>query len=430
MRFLLCLSMVAAFACGDDDTDAIPDAGPGIDASSTEDAAAPDLGPPEACGESPAPALSFEPLLSEGGFDQPVFATTAPGDASTIYVVEKPGRIRLVVDGVLESEPFLDFATDGTGEGEDLLTSGEQGLLGLAFHPGYESNGRFFLFFTPGSPRRNVVAEYRRSDADPQLADTDEVARLVEIDDSESNHNGGMIAFGSDGYLYVGTGDEGGGGDDHGTIGNGLDVTNLFGGILRLDVDNGPTFASPGAPFIEGGLPQLWAYGLRNPWRFSFDSATGDLWIGDVGQGAFEEVDFLPADHGGGANFGWRAYEAFAVYDADLTAMVDASDYVPPVVAVTHRSGDEPLRNARSITGGRVYRGSAIPDLNGFYVYTDYLSNDVAAFQLCEGEVRQHARLPGLRMGGGGIVSIDEDGAGELLLVNINQGAIFRVVAP
>lgn len=428
MRFFFCLSLVLALACGDDDTDGTDttlDGGPDVDAAMPRD-----LGPVEGCGETPAPDLTFSNILSDGGFDQPIFATTAPGEPNVLYVVEKPGRIRLVVDGVLQPTSFLDFTTDGTGRGERVLTSGEQGLLGLAFHPGYESNGRFFLFFTPDSPRRNVVAEYHRSDANPRVADTGEVARLVEIDDSESNHNGGMIAFGPDGYLYVGTGDEGGGGDDHGEIGNALDVTNLFGAILRLDVDNAPGFESPGAPFVDGGLPQIWAYGLRNPWRFSFDSATGDLWIGDVGQNAFEEVDFLPAGHAGGANFGWRAYEANSVFDAALTAMVDATDYVPPVVSVTQNSSDEPLRNARSITGGRVYRGSAIPALQGFYVYTDYLSNDVAALQLCAGEVRQHARIPGLRMGGGGIVSINEDGAGELLLVNINQGAIFRVEAP
>lgn len=441
MRFLLSLALFTAVACGDDDgfTTTPPadfgpraDSGPGADLGPEADGGpGTDMGPPEGCGEDPAPALAFENLLEVGGFDQPVFATTAPGEPDTIYVVEKPGRIRRVVDGVLQAESFLDFAAGGTGEGESLLTSGEQGLLGLAFHPDYETNGRFFVFFTPGDPRRNVVAEYRRSDENPLLADDDnEVARLVSIDDSESNHNGGMIAFGPDGYLYVGTGDEGGANDAHGEIGNGLDVTNRFGAILRLDVDNAPGFESPGAPVVDGAHPQLWAYGLRNPWRFSFDALTGDLWIGDVGQGALEEVDFLPAGYPGGANFGWRAYEGDRVFDADLTAMVDATDYVPPIVSVPHNSSDAPLRGARSITGGVVYRGSAIPELQGFYVYTDYLSSDVAAFQLCSGEVTQHARLPGLRMGGGGLVSINEDGDGELLLVNLNQGAIFRVVAP
>ena len=429
--------LLSLTGCGDDDGDdatavdaTVVDSGPRADADPAADLGEADLGEPGSCGESPAPDLALENLLDDGGFDQPVFVTSAPGEPDVLYVVEKPGRIVRVVDGSLAGEPFLDF-TSGTGfqgEREVLITSGEQGLLGLAFHPDYVSNGRFFVFFTPRGPLRNVVAEYVRS-ADPTRAESAEVARLVEITDTESNHNGGMIAFGPDGYLYAGTGDEGGGGDDHGLIGNAQNTSNLFGNILRLDVDNAAgEYASPGAPFVAGALPQIWAYGLRNPWRFSFDSVTGDLWIGDVGQSRWEEIDFLPAGYVGGANFGWRAYEGASVFDDELTDRVDMTAYVPPVIAIQQGSNDEVLRNAGSVTGGVVYRGTAIDGLQGFYVYSDYLSNDVAAFQLCDGSVQQHARLPGLRMAGGGVVSINPDGAGELLLVNLNQSTIFRIV--
>ena len=410
----------------DRDADSAPDTGVdmNVDMSVTVD-----LGPPEECGQQPPPEVTVENIAGDGGFDQPLFVTSLPDDASTLFLLEKPGRIILVIDGEIQREPFLDF-TGSTGAGENLLTNGEQGLLGLALHPDYATNGRFFVYFTPGEPRRNVVAEYRRSAGNPLRADRTEVARLVEINDSEGNHNGGMLAFGPDGMLYVGMGDEGGGGDQHGRIGNALNTSNLFGSVLRLDVDNAPSYASGGSPFIDGALPQIWAYGLRNPWRFSFDSLTGDLWIGDVGQNEEEEIDFLPAGHPGGANFGWRAYEGNRVFDADLTAMVDASGYVPPVVGVPRNGDDLVVRGARSITGGVVYRGNAIPGLRGFYIYSDYTSQDTAALQLCDGEVRQHQRIEGLGMTGGGIASFGEDADGEIYIANLNRGRVYRVVAP
>ena len=438
---LLCAPL--ALACGGDDDTSAADGGPrdatadgspgpsdGGDRDGGDDR---DLGADPTCGLSPAPGLTLENLLETGGFDQPVQALTAPGgDPDVYYVVQKPGRISVVVDGLVRETNFLDFSLFGTGRGEGIATEGEQGLLGLAFHPDYASNGRFFVYFTPGGPNRNVLAEYRRSTDDPLVADTSvEIARLIELPDDETNHNGGRLLFGPDGYLYLGIGDGGGVADDHGEIGNGQDPTTLFGTILRLDVDNPEgDYASPGAPFVPGGAPQVWAYGLRNPWRFSFDAQTGDLWIGDVGERDVEEIDFLPAGFPGGANFGWRAYEGEAVFDADLLGIIDMSAYVAPVLTIPHGSDTTPLRSAISVTGGICYRGSAIPGLRGFYVYADYGSSDVAAFQYCDGSIEQHARLPGLRMAGGGAVSIDEDANGELLITNLNQGAVYRVVAP
>ncbi|MEM1413624.1 MAG: PQQ-dependent sugar dehydrogenase [Myxococcota bacterium] len=421
LRALLCSALFLLLACGDDDAPATDagdaDTGTDGDAGGTED-----LG--SACPTPAFPALTAVDVAPGVRFAQPVFATTAPGDADAIYVVEKEGTIRVVRDGAVLPTPFLDV------RGE-VLTASEQGLLGLAFHPDYATNGRFFVFLTPGEPRRNVVAEYARDPESPFQALPEEVERLVEVEDSQPNHNGGMLAFGPDGFLYVGIGDEGGGGDRFGEIGNGLDRTTLFGTLLRLDVDAGPSFAAAGNPFtMPEGLPQIWAYGLRNPWRFSFDRETGDLWIGDVGQNAFEEIDFLPAATPGGSNFGWRAYEGFAVFNA---ANVDlAEERVDPVLVYPHEVEAQPIGPGVSITGGYVYRGEAIPALDGVYLYGDFQSNQIAGVRLCEGEVVQHERLRGLARGGGsaaGLTSFGEDAQGELLLMYLFGGELRRVVA-
>lgn len=408
-RPALLLASLALWACDDGRTD--PDGGEpprdgGVDA-----------GPP-ACPSTPIPELSSE-LVTEAPLSAPVFVTQAPGRPDALFIVEQPGRIRIVIDGELAT--FLDV-TGSTDFG------GERGLLGLAFHPGYADNGRFFVYYTPSDRHSNVIAEYRRSAGDPDVADPTEVERLVVIDDPENNHNGGMIAFGPDGYLYAGTGDGGGGGDRHGTIGNGQSLDTLLGKILRLDVDAaGSGYAAPGNPFSGGGgLPQIWAYGLRNPWRFSFDRRTGDLWIGDVGQNAYEEIDFLPRSAPGGANFGWRAFEGDSTFDGALAAMI--TNHTPPVFVVDRR--DAFLRSACSISGGYVYRGSAIPALAGTYLFGDYCSPDVGAFRLCDGEVRDATTIDGLEGVASGLVSFGEDLAGELYLVYVNSGQVRRVVAP
>ncbi|MCB9615195.1 MAG: PQQ-dependent sugar dehydrogenase [Sandaracinus sp.] len=427
-------SLLLFAACGGDDdapsTDAGPDATVVRDGGMTEDADVPppdsgggadagvDAGPP-ACPSETIPMLGVEDIAPGVSFSAPIYATVAPGDTDTIYVVEKTGRIVLVRDGERVGT-FLDVSGG-------LLSDGEQGLLGLAFHPGYADNGRFFLFFTPGSPRRNVVAEYRRSDADPDEADPTEVARLVEVNDSESNHNGGMIAFGPDGYLYVAMGDEGGGGDRHGMFGNGLNLSTLFGSILRLDVDAaGADYAAAGNPFSGAeGLPQIYHYGVRNPWRFSFDRTTGDLWIADVGQNVWEEIDVLPAGTPAGRNLGWAAYEGLSVHRAELVDRV--ADHYEPIVVYEHNDGSAPAGGV-SITGGYVYRGSAIPSLRGWYLYGDYASPHVGAVRFCDGEVLSHERAPGLSGRGSGLGSFGEDANGELFVVYIGDGKVYRIV--
>ncbi|MCA9616523.1 MAG: PQQ-dependent sugar dehydrogenase [Myxococcales bacterium] len=416
-------SLLLVAACGGDDDLAPPDAGPDAavapDADTTADAGGTDAGVAPTCPSDAIPMLDLEDLTPSAGFSSPVFATTAPGDPNTVYVLEKPGYVILVRDGNRVGT-FLDVSAG-------LLADGEQGLLGLAFHPDYATNGRLFLYFTPGSPRRNVVAEYRRSTANPDRADPTEVARLVEVDDSESNHNGGMIAFGPDGYLYVGLGDEGGGGDRHGTLGNGLDRSTLFGSILRLDVDASDAgYAADGNPFSGAeGLPQIYHYGLRNPWRFSFDRVTGDLWIADVGQDVWEEIDVLPSGTPAGRNLGWAAYEGLTVYREELVSEV--ADHYEPIVVYDHSDSSAPVGGA-SITGGYVYRGDAIPGLRGWYLYGDFASPHVGAVRFCDGEVLSHVRAPGLSGRGSGLASFGEDANGEVFVVYIGEGKVYRIV--
>jgi len=432
-RFSLLLSALSALswvACGDDDGSApdasLPDSGTRPDAATDPDAgetprdAGRDAGSgPVTCPSETFPTLAVQDLTPSTNFNAPVFATAAPGDDDTVYVVEKIGTIAVVRDGARVGT-FLDVRSG-------LLTDGEQGLLGMAFHPDYASNGRFFIYFTPGDPLRNVVAEYRRSDESPDRANPTEVARLVEVRDREGNHNGGMIAFGPDGYLYVAMGDEGGSGDRHGTIGNGLDRSNLFGSILRLDVDAADSgYAAPGNPFSGAeGLPQIYHYGLRNPWRFSFDRATGDLWIGDVGQGEWEEIDILPAGTPAGRNLGWAAYEGLEVFRSELVDLVP--DHYEPSVVYAHNDSSAPAGGV-SISGGYVYRGNDIPALRGWYLYSDYISQHVGAVRYCDGEVLSHVRATGLSRRGSGLVSFGEDTRGEMLVVYLGSSKVFRII--
>ena len=243
---------------------------------------------------APDNSLVLQPFLT--GLSSPVFLTHPNDGSGRLFIVEQGGKVKVVVGGQVRSTPFIDLASRA-------VTGGEQGVLGLAFHPQYQRNGRFYVFYTAKPPPgvgNNVVAEFRVSSGDPNVADPTPVRTLISQPDREGNHNGGMIAFGPDGYLYVGMGDEGGGGDPYENAQN-LGV--LFGKLLRLDVDNGGqplppgfTYAIPsGNPFVgQGGArAEIWAYGFRNPWRWSFDRLTGDLLIGDVGQGAWEEVDFV-----------------------------------------------------------------------------------------------------------------------------------------
>ena len=269
--------------------------------------------------------------LVTGGLDAPLFLTAPPGD-DRLFVLEQPGTIRIIDGGVLQSEPFLDLR-------DRVLDGGERGLLGLAFHPGYAANGAFFVNYTDtdGDTRveRYVVS------ADPDVADPASARLVLAIDQPFSNHNGGMLAFAPDGTLWIGTGDGGGAGDPDE---NGQDLSSLLRKILRIDVDGGSPYAVPADnPFASGSdaRPEIWALGLRNPWRFSFDAPSGDVYVADVGQNTFEEINRVPADRAG-VNYGWNVMEGAHCFAAQSC---DATGLEPPILESDHGEGC-------SVTGG------------------------------------------------------------------------------
>ncbi|HTM18860.1 MAG TPA: PQQ-dependent sugar dehydrogenase, partial [Kofleriaceae bacterium] len=258
--------------------------------------------PPEAdipCTPGPGTDLELYPVAT--GLSEPVLVTAAPGDAR-LFIIEQGGRIRVMIDGRLAEEPFLDITPK-------ISCCGERGLLGLAFHPGYADNGRFFVYYTRAADGDQVLAEYHVSADDPNRAVDDDERLLLEMADPASNHNGGMLAF-RDGLLYISTGDGGGAGGEFGTTQN---LSSLLAKILRIDVDGGDPYAiPPGNPWADSAngpddpRPEIWVWGLRNPWRYSFDRQTGDLYIGDVGQDSWEELDYTKKGTAGLENYGWR----------------------------------------------------------------------------------------------------------------------------
>ena len=364
------------------------------------------------------PAVTLQPFVS--GLGSPTEITHA-GDASgRLFVTEQGGRIRVIRNGALLAQPFLDLSR---GAGGPVRAGGESGLLGLAFHPQYATNRQFYVYYTrdlAGDPAGSelVVARHRRSLANPDAAESGAGTIVIVVPHpQQGNHNGGKIAFGPDGYLYIGTGDGGGGGDP---FDNAQDLGSLLGKILRIDVDAGAPYAIPASnPFVGNfaARPEVWAYGLRNPWKFTFDRATGDLFIGDVGQNAWEEVDFEPAASGGGRNYGWRVFEGMHCFNPPTACSL--ANHTPPVIEYPHTSA-----GGFSVTGGYRYRGSALPALGGYYIYGDYVSGRIWAASPGEAWApTQIATLPNLSTFG-------EDESGELYAANLVDGTIVRVTPP
>lgn len=349
-------------------------------------------------------SVALAPVVT-GGLEKPLFLTHAGDGSDRLYVLEQPGRIRLLENGILSTAPFLDL-TDRV-----LMDDTERGLLGLAFHPDYRRNGRLFVNYTRRPDGATVVAEYRRGRS-PEMASRDEQVLLV-ILQPESNHNGGMIAFGPDGYLYIGMGDGGAWGDPGNRAQN---LDELLGKILRIDVDYGNAYAIPADnPYAkEGGRPEIYALGMRNPWRFSFDRESGGLWVADVGQKKWEEVDLVTR----GGNYGWRVMEGAHCYNPAVACPTEG--LALPVTEYGHEGG------RCSIIGGYVYRGRAIRALRGTYVYGDFCSGEVFAFRpSSEGGAAPVVLLKtGFR-----ISSFGEDGTGELYVVDLS-GGIHRLVPP
>jgi glucose/arabinose dehydrogenase len=349
----------------------------------------------------PVANVQLVPLL--GGFEQPTYLTHAFD--TRLFVVEQPGRIQIVENGSRLATPFLDIAGQ-VGSG-----GSEQGLLSVAFHPLYAANGFFYVNYTD-LDGDTVIARYRVGD-NPAQADPDSEQILLTIGQPYGNHNGGQLQFGPDGYLYVGMGDGGSAGDPQD---NGQDPGTLLGAMLRLDVDNGGESGyaiPPDNPYlgVDSGLNEIWATGLRNPWRFSFDRVTGDLFIADVGQNIYEEVNYVPAGHPAPINYGWNIMEALHCF---RTEGCEQEGLYLPAIEYSHAQG------GCSVTGGYVYRGERFPALRGNYFYSDYCSGMVWSFLPPDGEPRLVANTSG------NVTSFGEDAAGEIYLLT-QQGDIYHL---
>lgn len=370
-------------------------------------------GGPIVCDEPGGAVPPLELTQVATGLDLPVFVTSEPADASRLYVVEQGGLIKLVKNGVLSAQPFLD-ATAIINDPD--YAQDEKGLLGLAFHPNYGSNGRFFIYYNAAQGSALTLAEMTAMPGNPDLAQSQPVKVFFSVSQGvQTNHNGGMLAFGDDGFLYVGVGDGGGSGDPN-NHGQNIDVK--LGKILRVDVDNYP--AAP-AGNLQGGDPDIWDYGLRNPWRFSFDRCGGDLYIGDVGQSSREEIDVQPAGQGP-RNYGWSVLEGTYCYKPNQQPGCNAATLYPPVKEYDHNSG------GCSVTGGYVYRGNAIPALRGAYLYADYCTREIRTLRwkagTLSGESNLTADLQSTTLLG--ISSFGEDASGELYVVDIG-GTVYRI---
>lgn len=356
--------------------------------------------------------ITLQPFVE--GFDRPLFLTHANDGSNRIFVVEKSGFIRIVRDGQIVEPAFLDIS-------ERVTTSGnEQGLLGMAFAPNYSESGYFFVNYSDTSGN-TVISRFQVDAANPDVADAGSEFLVLGIEDPASNHNGGMLVFGPDGYLWIGMGDGGGAND---SFGNGQNPDTYLGKMLRLDVTSDPSvpYVIPADnPWVAADwngvdvIDEVWAVGLRNPWRYSFDRATGDLWIGDVGQNQYEEVDFTLAGSPGGLNYGWPMMEASHCKDSDDC---DQSGLELPVAEYDHS-------NHCSVTGGYVYRGSEFPDLVGVYLFGDYCSGFMwTTVPAADGSWTTTQVLEsGLQLS-----SFGEDEAGELYVTDLSSGTVYRVV--
>ena len=352
--------------------------------------------PPE--GET---SIRLQPVVTSG-LETPVHLTAPPGDAR-LFIVEQQGRIRIVENGTLRPEPFLTVA--------ELSSGGERGLLGLAFHPRYAENGFFYVNYTDAQGHTRV--ERYRVSADPNRADPASARLVLRVEQPFSNHNGGLVAFGPDGKLYVGMGDGGGGGDPTEA---GQDPAVLLGKLLRLDVDAAEPYAVPADNPYAGrtdGRPEIWALGLRNPWRFSWDRAAGLLYVADVGQNRLEEINVVPSA-AAGLNYGWDVMEGSDCFEPREGC--DRTGLVLPAAEYTHADGC-------SVTGGFVYRGQDLPALRGTYFYADYCEGWIRSFRYADGRATDARSWSVADVGT--ITSFGEDARGELYV--LGRGGVYRI---
>jgi glucose/arabinose dehydrogenase len=371
------------------------------------------------------PTIALRQVAS--GLSLPVELVSAKDGSNRLFIVEQGGRIRILQNGSVLATPFLDIS--GTSV---ISAGGERGLLGLAFHPNYTVNGAFYVFYTRTGDGALVVARLLRSANNANVADANSRVEIISVPHSaNSNHNGGKIAFGPDGYLYIATGDGGGGGDP---LRAGLSLTTRLGKLLRIAVDGGTGYTVPTSNPYAGqscatACPEIWAYGLRNPWKFSFDRVDGSLFIGDVGQGAVEEVNFLAAGSPGGTNFGWGAFEGNNCYNNNDFGVAGActtqAGHTRPVLTYGHDAN-----GGFAITGGYRYRGTASAALEGFYFCADYSSRRIwAARPTMPGAFATEVILPP-PANVSSVSSFGEDESGNLYLVDYGNGRIHAIDGP
>jgi glucose/arabinose dehydrogenase len=356
---------------------------------------------------TPQPPTDDQVRLVEvaSGLASPVHVAAPPGDAR-VFIVEQPGRIRVLEGGALLPTPFLDIVAK-------VGCCGERGLLSMAFHPRYAETGEFFVNYTDRAGHTRVE-RYRVSTADRNRADAASAELVIGVDQPFANHNGGQLAFGPDGMLYIGMGDGGSGGDPQG---HGQNPRTLLGDLLRLDVDGARPYAIPaGNPFVgrTDARPEIWATGLRNPWRFSFDRTAGLLYVADVGQNQWEEINVVPAAQAG-ANYGWSVMEGAHCFSP--SSGCPQSGLVLPVLEYSHSEGC-------SVTGGFVYRGQALPSLRGHYFYADFCQGWIRSFRYAAGQAadRREWALGSV----GNVLSFGEDAAGELYVASAG-GRVYRL---
>jgi glucose/arabinose dehydrogenase len=397
----LLATLLALAACGSDDSAA--ETAPAVTASGTTHA-------------KPSAASGVR-LLGLGRFEAPVYVTAPPGDTRRIFVVEQGGTIRVVRAGKRLSRPFLDLRGKVT-------SGGEQGLLSLAFAPDYARTRRFYVNYTDRAGTQSVV-EYRRSKAGRDRALASSARLVLQYDGVESNHNGGLVTFGPDRLLYIGTGDGGGANDQHGARGNAQNLGSLLGKLLRIDPRrSGSTrYTVPSSnPFVgqAGAAAEIYSYGLRNPWRFSFDRTTGDLAIADVGQGETEEVDFATKGAASGANYGWRPFEGRR-RTPGIGGSESAPNAIAPVLELSHDDGN------CSITGGYVVRDAGLPALDGRYVYGDFCKGQLRSAKLAAGAASGDAAIPGVATVDQ-LSSFGEDARGRVYVTSLS-GPVYRLAA-
>lgn len=372
------------------------------------------------CTKNSTDTITLSPLQLElvpvaGGFSQPLDLQALDDNTGRLFVVEQDGRIEIIPsNGPVPAVPFLDIG------GKLSSGSGEEGLLGLAFHPQYATNRRFFVNYTSGSGGlHTVIAEYTASIGDADIADSTSERILLTVDQPFTNHNGGGLAFGTDGFLYIALGDGGSGGDPQG---NGQNINALLGKILRIDVDSPPAMGlqyaiPPSNPFVnQTGHDEIWLYGLRNPFRFSVDHATGDLWIGDVGQDSFEEVDRITPQQGG-ANLGWNIMEGTHCYSPSSNC--PTAGLTLPIFDYSHTPGDE------TVIGGYVYHGTRILQLAGVYVFGDFISGRI--WMLIQNSQGTWRRTEVSGTAANDLSSFGQGQDGELYVVRYSSGSVAHI---